>query len=209
RKLLDSVRLGEAKTATILLNDMLDHLMYQFRERPDISRNRLSELMALIARTVIGAGAVETDVLNLSHEQIVILLATEDVADMRAWALSSLAELIATLPELAPLAKDVVQQALDYIQQHHHNPDISLNDVAGAVNLSPSHLAHLLKERVGVSYKQYLTQLRIEAAKKLLRTTNLTINTVAETVGYQNVTNFYRLFQRETSMTPASYRHSA
>ncbi|MFN8456155.1 MAG: response regulator [Anaerolineae bacterium] len=208
-KLLDSVRLGEAKTATMLLNDILDHLMYQFRERPDIIRSRLSELMALVARTIIGAGAAETDVLDLSHEQITALLATEEMGDMRTWALSSLAELITIIPAFTTAGENMVQQTLNYVQQNYHNPTISLSEVARAVSLSPSHLAHLLKERMGMSYKHYLTRVRIEAAKKLLRTTNLTIQAVAEAVGYQNVTNFYRLFQRETGVTPAAYRHSA
>lgn len=104
---------------------------------------------------------------------------------------------------------DPIQQALDYIRQHHQRPDISLNDVAAAVNLSPSHLAHLLRERAGVSYKQQLTALRIEAARRLLRTTDMTISAVGEAVGYQNATNFYRLFQREVGMTPAEFRKGA
>ncbi|HMQ34112.1 MAG TPA: response regulator [Chloroflexaceae bacterium] len=105
--------------------------------------------------------------------------------------------------------QDPILQALDYIRQHHQSPEISLNAVAEAVNLSPSHLAHLLRERAGMSYKQQLTALRMDAARRLLRTTNLTVNAVGEAVGYQNATNFYRLFQRETGMTPAEYRRSA
>jgi two-component system, response regulator YesN len=128
---------------------------------------------------------------------------------MRAWALSSLAEFIAAIPAAAPASEDLIQQALDYIHQNQYRPDITLAEVADMVNLSPSHLAHLLKERAGVSYKQYLTGLRMEAAKRLLRTTNLTINSIGEAVGYQNATNFYRLFQRETGLTPAAYRRLA
>jgi two-component system response regulator YesN len=109
----------------------------------------------------------------------------------------------------AASAPDPIQQALDYIRQNHQNPAISLNAVAEAVNLSPSHLAHLLKERAGLSYMQQLTSVRIEAARRLLRSTNLTVNAVGESVGYQNATNFYRLFQRETGMTPAEFRKAA
>jgi len=209
RKLLESVRLGETSSSIGLLGALLDHLLYSFRERPDIVRNLLSEVIALAARTVIGRGASELDVLRLAHEQVVALLATEDIPDMRAWAANSVTELIAAIPTHPPVAEDIIQQALDYIQQNQHRPDISLNDVAEAVNLSASHLAHLLKERAGVSYKQYLTSLRIESAKRLLRSTNLTISAVGEAVGYQNATNFYRLFQRETGLTPAAYRRSA
>jgi two-component system response regulator YesN len=108
-----------------------------------------------------------------------------------------------------PAAPDPIQQAIDYIRQNHQRPDISLNAVAEAVNLSPSHLAHLLKERAGLSYMQHLTSLRIETARRLLRSTNLTVSAIGEAVGYQNATNFYRLFQRETGMTPAEFRKSA
>ena len=92
---------------------------------------------------------------------------------------------------------------------HHNRPDISLNEVADAVNLSSSHLVHLLKEQVGLSYKSYLISLRMDAAKHLLRTTDLPVAAVAETVGYENVSNFYRLFHRETGCTPAAYRRQS
>ncbi|MEW6654945.1 MAG: helix-turn-helix transcriptional regulator [Bacteroidota bacterium] len=52
----------------------------------------------------------------------------------------------------------------------------------------------------------FLTTLRIEEAKRLLRSTDLSINYIAEKVGYPNVTNFYRHFQRQVGMTPAAFR---
>ncbi|NTV64791.1 MAG: helix-turn-helix domain-containing protein, partial [Oscillochloris sp.] len=107
------------------------------------------------------------------------------------------------------LSADLIQQALDYIRQNHQRPDISLGDVADAVHISPSHLSHLLKARAGVSYKQQLTSLRIEAAKRLLQSTNLSVNAIGERVGYHNATNFYRLFNRETGMTPSEFRRQA
>jgi two-component system response regulator YesN len=103
---------------------------------------------------------------------------------------------------------DVIQHVLDYIAQNQHRPDLMLHEVAAVASLSPSHLAHCLKARAGVSYKQYLTAQRIATAKRLLRTTNFTIAAVGEAAGYQNATNFYRLFQRETGMTPAAYRRA-
>jgi two-component system response regulator YesN len=53
---------------------------------------------------------------------------------------------------------------------------------------------------------KYLTSLRIEEAKRLLRNTDLSIVAIAEKVGYPNVTNFYRHFQRLQGTTPAAYR---
>lgn len=101
-----------------------------------------------------------------------------------------------------------VQQAIEYIQKNLSQPHISLNMVANAVNLSPSHLAFLLKANLGMSYIKYVNYLRLERAKILLKTTTLNVAMVAEIVGYTNPSYFYRLFQRETKMTPTTYRQS-
>ncbi len=106
----------------------------------------------------------------------------------------------------ALLKRDPASRAIAYIQQYYDRPSISLNELAKVAHLSPSHLAYVLKEKLGMSYKQYVTMQRLDAAKRLLQTTDWTIDTIAEQVGYPNVTNFYRLFQRETGQTPAAYR---
>ncbi|MDQ0327656.1 two-component system response regulator YesN [Rhodopseudomonas julia] len=111
-------------------------------------------------------------------------------------------------PAATPCApeRDPVKRAVAFISENYADENMSLAAVANVAHLSPSHLAHRFRECVGVSYKQFLTEKRIEAAKDLLLTTDTTNEAVAEQVGYANVTNFYRLFQRETGMTPAQFR---
>ncbi|MCF1502323.1 response regulator [Afifella sp. H1R] len=104
--------------------------------------------------------------------------------------------------------RDPVKRAIAFISENYADENMSLSAVANVAHLSPSHLAHRFRECVGISYKQFLTEKRIEAAKDLLLTTDTTNEAVAEQVGYANVTNFYRLFQRETGMTPAQFRRS-
>ncbi|MCB9076951.1 MAG: response regulator [Anaerolineaceae bacterium] len=113
-----------------------------------------------------------------------------------------------TYQNLSTQDESPVQQAIDYIHNHLSQPELSLNVVANTVNLSASHLAFLLKATLGVSYIQYVTYLRLEQAKILLKTTTMNIATVAEMIGYANPAYFYRLFQRETHMTPTVYRHA-
>jgi two-component system response regulator YesN len=81
-----------------------------------------------------------------------------------------------------------------------------LNTVADAVSLSSSYFGAQFKRHTGTTYINFLTTLRIEEAKRLLRSTDLSINYIAEKVGYPNVTNFYRHFQRLVGMTPAAFR---
>jgi two-component system response regulator YesN len=208
-QILRLVSQGEIEPCAELMIQMLDHLTYQFRTKPEIIRSRLIELNALIARSIIESGAASLDVLDLSHQQVSALYSLTTVSDMRAWALHSFAELAAAIPSVytpGGVGGEAVQRAVEYIHRHRSRPDLALGQVAEAVSLSPSHLAHLLKEHVGLSYRNYLIALRMEEAKKLLRTTDMTIAAVAEAVGYENVTNFYRLFQREVGCTPAAYR---
>lgn len=104
---------------------------------------------------------------------------------------------------------DPVKRAMAYIRQNYRSPTISLAEVAEAAHLSTSHLAHRFRQKYGVGYQQFVTSLRIDAAKTLLATTDLSVGVVAEDVGYPNLTNFYRLFQRETGATPAAFRREA
>lgn len=206
RDLLDSVRLGQSQISLKLMTKMVDYLLGQPEKSSVVMHNHLVEIMALLSRAAIDAGAPVAEILDLSHRQVLDLSSLPGVAEIRSWAFNCLTELVAAIQ--AVQSKDVVQQAITYIHQNQHRSDISLKEVADVVNLSPSHLASLFKAKVGVSYMRYLTSLRLEQAKKLLRTTDLTIAAVAEAVGYQTLTNFYRLFQRETGMTPATYRQS-
>ncbi|TBW36781.1 response regulator [Siculibacillus lacustris] len=106
----------------------------------------------------------------------------------------------------APTRNDPVARAVAYIQRNYKSASISLGEVAEASHLSPSHLAHRFRKEVGTGYQHYVTGLRIGAARSLLVTSDLSIPEIAEEVGYPNLTNFYRLFQRETGMTPAAFR---
>ncbi len=96
--------------------------------------------------------------------------------------------------------KDLVQ----YIQEHYHE-DISLNKLAELVKMSPIYLSSLFKEELGISYVKYLTDLRLQKAKKFLAEGYLVIET-SEMVGYHNYRYFCDLFKRHTGMTPNEYK---
>ncbi len=113
---------------------------------------------------------------------------------------------VAALGAAKGTRNDPIARALAYIRQNFQSSTISLAEVADTAHLSPSHLAHRFRRQVGVGYQQYVTKLRIDAAKVMLAEGGLPVAVIAEDVGYPNLTNFYRLFQRETGFTPAAWR---
>jgi two-component system response regulator YesN len=207
KELLDTIRLNQQDISLEIMNELIDTLLYNYKDSPQILCSYFAELLTLVSRTVIDIGAPASIVQGLSHRQMSTLFSSPRPAQLRAWALNSVMELTALIqPEAKPPILDSVQIAIDYIHQNYNNPEITLGDVANTVGLSQSHLAYLLKERLGVSYSKYLSALRLKQAKKLLRTTSMTVSSIAETVGYPNTTNFYRIFNREADMTPKTYR---
>ena len=81
-----------------------------------------------------------------------------------------------------------------------------IEEHAEQMGLSPSYFQHLYTEFFGISFQKDLIQMRIEHAKYLLSTTDLTIEQIAEACGYSNEVHFYRQFKKYTGMTPAQSR---
>lgn len=84
------------------------------------------------------------------------------------------------------------------------DPELSLSSVANAVSVSPNHLSTLFKSKIGVGFSEYLTEVRIRQAKRLLITSDLRVSEVGERVGYQNMEYFSMLFKKNTGRRPAS-----
>lgn len=205
RELVKSVQNNQAQTAQRLLNESVDYLAQRHKTAPDEMKNHCAELISLVAWGVVSAGVPEETVLDLLHRQVVMLNAVYTINHIRGWTLNSLAEMLSCVQSQS-YKRDPVQDAVTYIHQNYQRSDLSLQEIADVVNLSPSYLGAQIKDRVGVSYVKYLTAVRLEQAKKLLRTTDQSVTHVAESVGYPNVTNFYRHFKRQEGITPAVFR---
>ena len=104
--------------------------------------------------------------------------------------------------------KKIIQEALDYIEQHFCE-NISLADVAEAISISKNYLANLFKKELDITLINYVTNLRIEEAKRLLRQGNLKMYEVAGAVGYNDYAYFSQLFKKHTGVTLSAYKSSA
>lgn len=98
-----------------------------------------------------------------------------------------------------------VQAAKTYIERHH-SEKIGLEVIADELGLNPSYLSTLFKTETGINYSQYLTNVRMERAKELLRGSELNLSQIAVEVGYQNAFYFGRIFLKEAGVKPQEYR---
>lgn len=86
--------------------------------------------------------------------------------------------------------------------------DISLDELAAEVRLSPFHFARMFKQSVGVPPRVYLTQLRMERACELLEMTDLPVTEIAHEVGYSSNQVLARIFVKHRHMSPSDYRRA-
>lgn len=100
---------------------------------------------------------------------------------------------------------DLVESAISYIKQHH-SEDLSVKRLANMFYVSTSYLSRKFVKKVGVSPMQYVNQVRIEKAKKLLCIGEMPVNEIAESVGIDDPKYFSRLFKKETQFTPSEFR---
>jgi AraC-like DNA-binding protein len=101
--------------------------------------------------------------------------------------------------------REQIRPVLAYVDRHCRE-SITLDDAAEVVHVSPSRVRHVFKDVTGVSFKEYVTQVRVAEAKRLLLGTDLSVAEIARAVSYTNLHQFYKVFYRSCSMSPGEYR---
>ncbi len=101
-----------------------------------------------------------------------------------------------------------IGRALRYIENHFYQ-NISLEEVSRQVGMNTAYFSTLFKKQTGKKYIEYLTDLRMEKARRLLRNTDLKVSAVAEMVGYSSTKHFARIYKEKYGVTPNSGRENA
>jgi AraC-like DNA-binding protein len=101
--------------------------------------------------------------------------------------------------------KDEINKAIDFMRKNISNT-LSVDDIAGAANLSASHFTYLFKTKTGFSPIEYFNHLKIQQACQFLLFTNLRIKEIAAELGIDDPYYFSRMFTKVMGMSPNSYR---
>ncbi len=105
-----------------------------------------------------------------------------------------------------PAADRRIGLVTDFVRAHYADPNLTVNTVAVAAGLSESYLCTFYKQACGVTVKDFVTQVRIEKAKDLLRQNFDKLQVVALSVGFRDANYFSTVFKRQVGITPGEYR---
>lgn len=147
---------------------------------------------------------------NLSIPSVVQLFGSSQDLSSFQTALRDLATQTILLRDQRKGGKNdsVIRQAREFMMAHFSEPDLDLAVVAGQVNVNPAYFSTLFRQETGQCFIEYLTLLRINKAKTLLKTTQMRTSDIAFEVGYSNQNYFSKLFKKCTGMSARDFRQS-
>jgi AraC-like DNA-binding protein/ligand-binding sensor protein len=174
-----------------------------FRKKPTQAQfNRVAQLCAdwgvPVDREELKAAYFNTRVLGQrEHESVLKLLS------IFAQHLSMVSNQIVMQERNAE--PPVITRAKEFIKQHQ-TEELSLGQVAKAVNTSTFYFCKMFKKATGLNFTDYVSRVRIESAKNLLLNPNLRISEIAYEAGFQSLTHFNRVFKKILGQSPTEYR---
>jgi AraC-like DNA-binding protein/ligand-binding sensor protein len=204
--LLSAIKRGDRHQAREILNRVLVGIYFLGRDRPSLLKSFLLELVVMMSRTAVEAGAEPSELLGANYSSLVELASISDEADLSAWLVSMLERIMDSIREQRAYPNTVLlTAALQFIEANLAR-DISRDDAAAAACMSPSHFSRLMKEKLGRSFTELLTQMRIDKSKELLTRTDKSIVEICLECGFNDQSYFTKVFQRCTGCTPREFR---
>ncbi len=101
--------------------------------------------------------------------------------------------------------KAYIEQALEYINRHYSDPQLTIKEVAQSMFLHENYLSHIFRVAMGLPFREYLTQKRIEMSCSFMKEGMTSINKIAELVGFSDALYFSKVFKRYNGISPREH----
>ncbi|MDA8426196.1 MAG: helix-turn-helix domain-containing protein [Treponema sp.] len=208
RELLHAISSGDKSESQRLLNEILGHVFFSSGQDPAVVRARVLELIVLLSRAALEGGADIEQIFGLNFtylSQVQKMRSVEDIAHWLSKIMVRFTELVFDLRDVKHA--DTLQKALRYINAHY-TEEITLDDVAGAVFLSPTYFSKLFNAEMKCRFTAYLNHVRIDKSKILLKNTDIPLVDIAGMVGYEDQSYFTKVFKKTVGVSPGRFRES-
>lgn len=197
-EIIRAIRLGETQA-------VMDHLQTFFQSFQLVPSYRTVQDAAYRLYVMVLSSFPQQDAAfhPLSAERI---FSTQDTAALHDLLAKSLLAFMDQQEGLGDVqANQIVARAIQYVKQHFRE-DITLVNVAEELNISLFYLSKLFRKHTGTNFTEYLTQLRVEHAKKLLAAGEMSIKEVAYAAGFNSQSYFSKIFKKYAGVAPSEYR---
>lgn len=202
QKLLSAIKFGTKEQIALQADQLLDEGGRDWSVQARLIAG-LGRLVPLIQRYALR----EEEILGGREEWLALLKSDVTEEKARGRLLEVCMRMSGRLrQERLSAAKRLVEEALEYIQSHYADSALSVEALCQRLHISQSYFSTIFKQETGMSCVQYLTDVRMEKAAELLRTTDDKTYVVAEKVGYDEPNYFSYVFKKKFGASPSQYR---
>jgi two-component system response regulator YesN len=206
KELLGMVRIGNRDRAYRLLSELVSEIMEKYITAPRMFKARMLELLVVLSRSAVEGGADLDELLELNYRYIEEILKTDAVDELSDWIFRVMDDFMArAFGGVDTKNMQIVGAATRYMR-NNYDSTLTLNSIAQAVFISPFYLSHIFKEELNSTVMDYLTKVRMEEAKRLLRNPRLSIVDIAEKTGYSDPGYFTKVFKKSEGITPSDFK---
>lgn len=206
RELVDLIKIGDRKRAKVLLDEALGTALFRSREHIGILKARALEIIFVIARAAVEAGANLEEILGFKYQCIQNLSRDDSQETLYYFLMKAFDQLFECIYQNRNIQHTgIFTKAKEYIWGNY-NQEISLRKLSEAVGVNPYYLSHLFRKEMGISFLEYLTSVRMSIAKNLLKQTTMSMMEICLEVGYQDPSHFAKVFKKKEGIHPTEYR---
>ncbi|MBA2944080.1 response regulator [Paenibacillus sp. CGMCC 1.16610] len=190
--MLDKIRVSE------LLEEGKREL---FAGESDVQQyQRVYDAVSLLLKKLNARGTYRIEAKPLFEENTVITITYE-------WFQAEIGIWMQRLSEYRKYERiNVLEAAIQYIDEHLFEEELSLDRVAGKLGITPTYFSHYFKKNTNETFVQYRMRKRIDKAKQLLAVPHYRITDIGAEVGYESYPHFSRVFKKATGYSPTEYR---
>ncbi|MCS7060658.1 MAG: helix-turn-helix domain-containing protein [Anaerolineae bacterium] len=204
--LISAVKQGDRRTARGILNRVLVGIYFLGRDRPALLKSLLLELVVMMSRSAVEAGADPSELLGANYSSLAALAGIEGEEALTTWLVAMLERIMDAINANPQYPISVMLgKAIQYMQEHLHE-DLSRDEVARVACLSPSHFSRVVKHTFGQSFTDLLTHMRVDRAKELLIRSEKSLIQICLECGFNDQSYFTKVFQKVTGYTPGEFR---
>jgi two-component system, response regulator YesN len=208
KQLIRSIKLGDKASAQKYLNEIFGYVYFSSGSNFEEIKARSLELIVLLSRASVEAGADEELIFGMNYEYISRILTFTSVEDLTQWFSNIMNRFTDQVFNLRDIKHaDTIFKALAYIKENYMKK-ISLDDVAGSVYLIPSYFSKIFKQEMKCNFNTYINLFRIESSKELLRDPAVELVDIASIVGFEDQSYFSKVFKKIVGVSPGKYRES-
>jgi two-component system, response regulator YesN len=204
--LFDAIRSGDMEQSKLALKKFIEELFQPHSQNQDYHLPLL-RLMIDILKFGQELSISIDETMDGDDSIIQSLFKLRDVQEIEHWFLSKFIQpFIVELDRRRDSQYKHISEAIIDMIQREFDSDLTLESCSSRINYHPHYVSRVFRKETGINFGEYLTQHRIEMAKKWLRESDMKIGEIAERLRYNNSANFIRSFRKMVGKTPGQYR---